>query len=88
MNDAIYGCDGCSTTLGRAGCVSHRDRPSPGANLFITHCQHGLDLRLNPRCYLCRPEPEPCRMCGGTATMHVCLDRVESSSVISGGTTR
>jgi hypothetical protein len=21
----------------------------------LTHCQHGLDLRLNPRCYLCRP---------------------------------
>ena len=23
----------------------------------VTHCQHGLDLRLNPRCYLCAPTP-------------------------------
>ena len=23
--------------------------------LQITHCIHGLDLRLHPRCYLCRP---------------------------------
>ena len=21
----------------------------------ITHCPHGLDMRLHPRCYLCRP---------------------------------
>jgi hypothetical protein len=21
----------------------------------LTHCIHGLDLRLHPRCYLCRP---------------------------------
>ena len=24
-----------------------------GSELLLTHCRHGLDLRLNPRCYLC-----------------------------------
>lgn len=23
----------------------------------ITHCPHGLDMRLHPRCYLCTPLP-------------------------------
>jgi hypothetical protein len=22
---------------------------------IITHCEHGLDLRIHPRCYLCKP---------------------------------
>jgi hypothetical protein len=26
-----------------------------GSELLLTHCRHGLDLRLNPRCYLCDP---------------------------------
>jgi len=25
----------------------------------LTHCRHGLDLRLNPRCYLCEPAATP-----------------------------
>ena len=25
--------------------------------VLITHCPHGLDMRLNPRCYLCTPLP-------------------------------
>ena len=24
-------------------------------DLIITHCKHGLDLRLYPRCFLCKP---------------------------------
>ena len=58
MLDAIYGCDSCRTTIGRAGCEIHRDRPAPtpGVNLYITTCVHGVDLRFVPRCYLCRPE--------------------------------
>jgi len=55
MVDAIYGCDTCRTTIGRAGCPTHRDKPSPGVNFYITTCIHGLDLRLVPRCYLCKP---------------------------------
>lgn len=55
-NDAIYGCDTCRTTMGRSGCPTHRDRPLVGANTFITTCPHGVDLRVTPRCYLCRPE--------------------------------
>ena len=56
MVDAIYGCDTCRTTIGRAGCPTHRDKPSPGVNFYITTCVHGLDLRVVPRCYLCEPE--------------------------------
>lgn len=26
-----------------------------GANLYVTHCIHGLDLRIYPRCYMCKP---------------------------------
>ena len=26
-----------------------------GTGLVITHCPHGLDLRIHPRCYLCDP---------------------------------
>ena len=62
MTDAIYGCDGCRTTIGRMGCPTHRDKPAPtpGVNLYITTSIHGVDLRLVPRCYLCRPEqPAP-----------------------------
>ena len=57
QNAPMLGCDGCRTTLDRMGCPTHRDQPqpAPGANLYITHCIHGLDLRLYPRCYLCRP---------------------------------
>lgn len=28
--------------------------PSPTV-IVITHCKHGLDLRVHPRCYLCKP---------------------------------
>jgi hypothetical protein len=31
-------------------------KPSGGANLYITTCIHGADLRFTPRCWLCRPE--------------------------------
>jgi hypothetical protein len=39
----------------------HRYPPPEGyswssSTPVLTHCQHGLDLRINPRCYLCRPE--------------------------------
>lgn len=68
--DAIYGCDTCRSTIGRAGCPTHRDSNAytdeagayhyTGSRLVMTHCVHGLDLRLHPRCYLCRPEqPAP-----------------------------
>jgi hypothetical protein len=60
--DAIYGCDGCRTTIGRAGCPTHRDSAVytdrhewSTSEPVLTHCIHGLDLRLHPRCYLCRP---------------------------------
>ena len=63
--DAVYGCDTCRTTIGRAGCPTHRDSNTytdeagayhyTGSRLVITHCIHGLDLRLHPRCYLCNP---------------------------------
>lgn len=63
MMDAIYGCDTCRTTIGRAGCPTHRDqpKPTPGVNIYITTCIHGLDLRIHPRCYLCRPDPDALR---------------------------
>lgn len=38
--------------------------PPPGANMYITNCIHGLDLRVHPRCYLCHPveaAPPPAR---------------------------
>lgn len=38
--DAIYGCDGCRTTLGRAGCATHRDRPAV-APLYSFRPTHG-----------------------------------------------
>jgi hypothetical protein len=61
--DVIYGCDTCRTTIGRAGCPTHRDSAvctdrhewSSASTPVLTHCIHGLDLRLHPRCYLCRP---------------------------------
>jgi len=63
--DAIYGCDTCRSTIGRAGCPTHRDSNAytdeagafhyTGSGLVMTHCIHGLDLRLHPRCYLCKP---------------------------------
>lgn len=41
------------------------DRPEPpGANLYITNCVHGVDLRFVPRCYLCNPVT-PDRLAGG-----------------------
>lgn len=27
----------------------------PPPNMYSTHCIHGLDLRIFPRCYLCTP---------------------------------
>jgi len=27
-----------------------------GSTPVVTHCTHGVDLRLTPRCYLCEPE--------------------------------
>lgn len=66
MNEAIYGCDGCRTTIGRAGCPIHRDSAAytdhqtwASSTPVLTHCVHGLDLRIHPRCYLCRPEADP-----------------------------
>jgi hypothetical protein len=58
--DMVYGCNGCATTLGRAECATHRDKPKPsgGVNLYFTHCIHGLDMRIYPRCYLCKPVKE------------------------------
>ena len=26
-----------------------------GTTIYITHCPHGLDLRIYPRCYMCQP---------------------------------
>lgn len=26
-----------------------------GTEIVTTHCKHGLDLRVHPRCYLCKP---------------------------------
>lgn len=53
-------CAGCSTTAGIAGCPEHGSNTyTPhliGVNDFITTCRHGIDLRLTPRCYLCRPD--------------------------------
>lgn len=36
-----------------------------GSQLVMTHCIHGLDRRLHPRCYLCRPEPSGIFATGG-----------------------
>ena len=55
MTDGMLGCLTCATTIGRAGCPTHRDPPPPGVNFYITSCIHGTDLRFTPRCYLCRP---------------------------------
>lgn len=50
--------------MGRAGCPTHRQNnavtiaPSTqwsSSEPILTHCNHGLDLRINPRCYLCHP---------------------------------
>lgn len=57
MNAPVYGCDGCRTTAGAAGCSIHGRTWS--SSPIITHCPHGLDLRLYPRCYLCSPEMLP-----------------------------
>jgi hypothetical protein len=53
--DGMNGCPTCATTIGRAGCPTHRD-PPPVVNSYITTCIHGTDLRFTPRCYLCRPD--------------------------------
>lgn len=85
MTDAIYGCDTCRTTIGRAGCPIHRDSATLVAQShswsvstpILTHCQHGLDLRIHPRCYLCEPAARAdtaaldgltCEMCGDPAS--------------------
>ena len=74
MTEAPYlNCDGCRGTLGRAGCPSHRDSatyidPShswSSSTPILTHCLHGLDLRLHPRCYLCNPAHEHGSSLGG-----------------------
>ena len=64
MTDTTYlNCDGCRGTIGPAGCPTHRGSatyidPShswSSSTPVLTHCQHGLDLRIHPRCYLCKP---------------------------------
>ena len=67
MDTPYLNCDGCRTSLGRAGCPTHRQNASvtiaPSVQWssnepVLTHCVHGLDLRTNQRCYLCRPWPD------------------------------
>jgi hypothetical protein len=36
--------------------MSDKPLTLPGANIYITTCRHGLDLRVHPHCYLCQPE--------------------------------
>jgi len=50
----MLNCDGCRGTAGMSGCPTHGHSWS-SSQPVITHCPHGLDLRLNPRCYLCEP---------------------------------
>jgi len=52
-------CAGCSTTAGMAGCPEHGGHSWSSSQPVLTHCQHGLDLRINPRCYLCEPAANP-----------------------------
>ena len=52
-------CAGCSTTAGMAGCPEHGGHSWSSSQPVLTHCQHGLDLRINPRCYLCEPAATP-----------------------------
>lgn len=79
--DAPYlNCDGCRGSLGRQGCPTHRDSATyadptqagryewTGSTLVLTHCIHGLDLRLYPRCYLCRPADQTFSTGGNTPT--------------------
>ena len=64
MTDAVYGCDTCRTTIGRAGCPTH-GHTWASSQPVVTHCPHGLDLRVHPRCYLCRPDPTGSFALGG-----------------------
>ena len=52
-------CAGCSTTAGMAGCPEHGRHSWSSSQVVVTHCQHGLDLRIHPRCYLCEPAATP-----------------------------
>jgi len=52
-------CAGCSTTAGMAGCPEHGGHSWSSSQVVVTHCQHGLDLRIHPRCYLCEPAATP-----------------------------
>jgi hypothetical protein len=42
-----------------AGCPEHGGHSWSSSQPIITHCQHGLDLRITPRCYLCEPAATP-----------------------------
>ena len=52
-------CAGCSTTAGMAGCPEHGGHSWSSSQVIVTHCQHGLDLRIHPHCYLCEPAATP-----------------------------
>jgi hypothetical protein len=43
----------------------------PGVNFYITTCLHGVDLRLTPRCYLCKPWPDDSPVWKVTSPGHV-----------------
>jgi hypothetical protein len=49
-----------------AGCTLCGRNTLPGVNLYNTTCVHGLDLRLVPRCYLCKPELDLSAVVSGT----------------------
>lgn len=48
--DSFYCGDVCNHT----GPHRYRSTPPPAASFWYA-CPHGLDMRIVPRCYLCRP---------------------------------
>jgi len=78
-------CAGCSTTAGMAGCPEHGGHSWSSSQVVITHCQHGLDLRIHPRCYLCEPAATPAPLDVGprlmAAVRAVIADGIDSPGV-------
>ena len=56
----MLNCDGCRGTAGMAGCPTH-GHTWASSQPVVTHCPHGLDLRVHPRCYLCSPSDAEAR---------------------------
>ena len=78
-------CAGCSTTAGMAGCPEHGRHSWSSSQVVVTHCQHGLDLRIHPRCYLCEPAATPAPLDVGprlmAAVRAVIADGIDSPGV-------